>query len=111
MKLYAYVLERGKDKQFRKEIFDANRINGVYYLDGATPKWLCRHYVYDFEIGKAVSAVADYVFLLEDNESKAQIVLIDYYLQEIKELKKEIAKYNSRKEKVYNGTVSDTDTE
>jgi hypothetical protein len=102
--MYGYVLERGKDKQFRKEVFDANKMNGVYYLD-RTPKWLCKHYVYDFEIGRAVSAVADYVFLLEDNEEQAQLILIEYYLTEIEELREEIAKYNKRKEKVENGTV------
>ena len=105
MKLYGYVLERGEGKQFRKEVFFVNRMNGVYYLEGATPKWLCRHYVYDFEIGRAVSAVADYVFLLEDNEEQAQRILIEYYLMEIEQLRKEISKYNKRKEKVENGTV------
>ena len=105
MKLYAYVLERGKDKQFRKEEFWANKINGVYYLEGSTPKWLCRHYVYDFELGRAISMVADFVFLLEDDEEQAQLILIEYYLDEIEQLQKEIAKYNRRREKVANGTV------
>ena len=106
MKLYGYVLERGKDKMFRKEVFDSNKMNGVYYLD-RTPKWLCKHYVYDFEIGRAVSAVADYVFLLEDDEPRAQMLLIEYYLKEITELKKQIEKYVTKKEKVENGTDAD----
>lgn len=110
MKLYAFVFERGKVNQFRKEEFLANKINDVYYLEGATPKWLCRHYVYSFEINRAVSIVADFVFLLEDDEERAKLIMDKYYLKEIEELQERIEEYNRRREKVANGTISNADT-
>ena len=110
MKLYAFYLERGIDKQFRKEEFIATERNGVYYLPGNPPKWLCRHWIYNFEIGRVISEVSDFVFLFKDDEYKAKNLFIDYIFDEVEKLHEGITKYIGKKEKVEHGTVSDTDT-
>lgn len=111
MKLYAFYLERGIDKPFMKEVFEARRINGVYYLEGVTPRWLCRHYVYDFHIGKVQNEISDYIFLLEDDDEKAKLEMLRYYDGEIKRLRNLMIKNEKKKTEVRHGaTVSDTDT-
>ena len=111
MKLYAFYLERGIDKPFMKQVFDARRTNGVYYLEGVTPRWLCRHYVYDFHIGKVQNEISDYIFLLEDDEEKAKTELLKYYESEQRENRNQMIKYEKKKMEVRHGaTVSDADT-
>lgn len=110
MKLYAFYLERGIDKPFMKEVFEARRLNGVYYLD-YSPRWLCKHYVYDFHIGRVQNEISDYIFLLEDDEEKAKLEMLRYYDGEIKRLRNLMINNEKKKTEVKHGTVSDTDTE